>query len=312
MEWQTKIKTESLQDRFTYATRFLFAGSCFATEVAERMRQLHFMVAPDAFGPLFNPASIVSSLERLESRTPFVPADVMHFPYGAFGSLSHHTSFSRGDEAGFLTYANEQLKIASDCFEKAEVIIITLGTAWAYTFQEKVVANCHKMPAHLFKRIFMEPGQITALMTPIIRRHRNKKWIMTVSPIRHWGDGAHGNQLSKSSLLLAIEHLQRTFDDIVYFPSYEIVLDELRDYRYYADDCFHLAPHTIDYILERFFDTVLDQETKDLAGQMKKLNTSYHHKPLFPLSEEYAFFRKKLDKQMSELLQTIGNKRKLY
>lgn len=311
MEWQTKVKAEPLPDRFTYATRFLFAGSCFATEVAQRMRELYFLVAPDAFGPLFNPASIVSSLERLESRVPFVSADVMHFPYGAYGSLSHHTSFSRGDEDVFLEYANEQLKAASDFFEKTNVIIVTLGTAWAYTYQGKVVANCHKMPARLFKRVFMEPEQIAVLMTPLLERHRNKTWIMTVSPIRHWGDEAHGNQLSKSSLLLAIERLQRSFDNMVYFPSYEIVLDELRDYRYYADDQFHLAPQTIDYILKRFFEIAFNHETIGLIRQMQKLNASYKHRPLFPLSDEYTIFRKKLDKLRAELLQTIGTQRKL-
>ncbi|MDD2823685.1 MAG: GSCFA domain-containing protein [Bacteroidales bacterium] len=311
MEWQTKVKVRPLQDRFTYATRFLFCGSCFAQEMALRMHRLHFQVAPDAFGTLFNPASVASALERLEQNRHFELPEVMKFPYGAYGTLHHHTSFSAKDPAAFLENANKLLQEASAFFQKAEVIVVTFGTAWVYTSGGRVAANCHKLPPRLFDRVFLDPRRVTESMAPLLERHRDKLWIMTVSPIRHLGDGAHGNQLSKASLLLAIDQLQQSFGHVFYFPSYEIVLDELRDYRFYASDRCHLTQETADHILERFLEAVADEGTRDLAGKVGKLNASLAHKPFFPESEEYALFSKKLEKQVSELLQTIGNKRKL-
>ena len=312
MEWQTKITAGSLQPPFSYATRFLFAGSCFAQEMAQQMRDLHFQVAEDAFGPLFNPASIASSLERLENPGFFTLQDVMQFPYEAFGSLYHHTSFSRETPEIFLEQANAGLKKASDFFKTAGIVVITLGTAWVYKYNGAVVANCHKMPARQFKRVFLEPADIFNVLAPVIERNWDKKWIMTVSPIRHLADGAHGNQLSKASLHLAVKQLQDRFPGIWYFPSYELVMDELRDYRFYANDRCHLTQETTSYIREQFLEVAADQETRALVRKMEKLNSSYAHKPLFPRSGSYEKFLKNLEKQRAELLQTIGNKIKKY
>jgi len=308
MEWQTKITTEYLQPPFSYANRFLFAGSCFAQEMAQQMKELHFQVAKDAFGPLFNPASIVSALERLEKTGFFKIEDVMQFPYEAFGSLFHHTSFSRETPEAFLENANAGLKEASCFFKKADIIVITLGTARVYKYNGEVVANCHKMPARLFERVFLEPEEIYEIFAPVIQRNKDKKWIMTVSPIRHLADGAHGNQLSKASLHLAVKRLQERFSNIWYFPSYELVMDELRDYRFYGPDRCHLTQETTAYIRDRFLEAAADQETRALVKEMHKLNTSFAHKPLFPRSGSYGKFVKNLEKQEAELLQTIGNK----
>ncbi len=312
MEWQTKITTGSLQPPFSYATRFLFAGSCFAQEMAQQMRDLHFQVAEDAFGPLFNPASIASALERLENPGFFTPEDVMQFSYGAFGSLYHHTSYSQENPALFLGQANADLKKAADFFKTADIVVITLGTAWVYKYKGAVVANCHKMPACLFDRVFLEPSGIFDLLAPLIDRNRDKTWIMTVSPIRHLADGAHGNQLSKASLHLAVKHLQERFPWTWYFPSYELVMDELRDYRFYAADRCHLTQEATSYIRERFMEAAADLETMTLVKEMEKLNASFAHKPLFPRSVSYREFLKNLEKQRAELLQAIGNKIKKY
>jgi hypothetical protein len=312
MEWQTKITTGSLQPPFSYATRFLFAGSCFAQEMAQQMRDLHFQVAEDAFGPLFNPASIASALERLENPVFFTSENVMQFPYEAFGSLYHHTSFSGETPGAFLEHANARLEEASGFFKTAGVIVITMGTAWVYKYNGAVVANCHKMPARLFDRVFLEPSDIYEMLVPVIERNSDKTWIMTVSPIRHLADGAHGNQLSKASLHLAIKRLQERFPGIWYFPSYELIMDELRDYRFYATDRCHLTQEATAYIRERFLEAAADKETRVLVREMEKLNTSFAHKPLFPRSGSYEKFLKNLYKQKAELLQTIGNRIKKY
>ncbi|MFY9116378.1 MAG: GSCFA domain-containing protein [Bacteroidales bacterium] len=311
MEWQTKVEVQLPVERFTYATKFLFLGSCFAEELAAKMRALHFLTAPDAFGPLFNPASIASALERLEGKVLFEVSDVVEFPYGAYGSYNHHTSFSRESPQAFLQHANDCLQKAARYFTDAHVIILTLGTAWVYKHDGKVVANCHKVPMRHFERIFMDPQDIVDKLQPLIQRHKDKKWVLTVSPIRHWADGAHGNQLSKASLLLAVKHLQKTGEHVLYFPSYEIVMDQLRDYRFYASDRFHLTQEAVDYIIQRFFEAVVDNKTMQLLKRVEKLNKSLNHQPFFPDTQVHENFLKKLDKQRDELMETIANTRNL-
>ncbi|NLA14964.1 MAG: GSCFA domain-containing protein [Bacteroidales bacterium] len=311
MEWQTKVAVEPLKNRFSYASRFLFTGSCFAQELAEKMQDLHFQVAPDAFGALFNPASIVSALERLEGAVPFNASEVRKFPYGAYGSFSHHTLFSKKNAAAFLEHANARLQETAVFFEKTNTVILTLGTAWVYLYEGKAVANCHKLPGHYFERVFLEPEQIVDLMTPVLQRNLDKLWVLTVSPVRHLGEGAHGNQLSKASLLLATEYLQKLFDNIYYFPSYEIVMDQLRDYRFYGPDRCHLTQEATNYILKTFIKVALDENTIQLSEKVEKLNKSLLHKPFLSFTEEHALFVKKLDKQRDKLLKTIANKRNL-
>lgn len=311
MEWQTKVEVPSPEERFTYATTFLFLGSCFARELAERMQALHFLTAPDAFGPLFNPASLAAALERLEGNVPFEASDVVAFPYGAYGSYSHHTSFSKESPDVFLQHANENLHKAAEFFKNAQTVILTLGTAWAYLHEGKIVANCHKVPEQHFERMFMQPQEIVARLKPIIERNKSKQWVLTVSPIRHWSDGAHGNQLSKSSLLLAANELCKMEENVFYFPSYEIVMDQLRDYRFYAPDRFHLTQEATNYIIRRFFEAAADEKTILLANKVEKLNKSLAHKPFFPHTPVHENFLRKLDKQRDKLLKTIANTRNL-
>lgn len=310
MEWQTKVTAEFTVERFSYRTRFLFAGSCFSAEISARMRALEFLVAPDPFGVLFNPASICQALERMETRKLFQPGDVVAFPADGYGTYAHHSSFSGPDPLSFLESANRALASASEFFSTADVIIITFGTAWVFTLEGQVVANCHKMPAEYFKRIMLNPMQIADAFSPFLERYPRKQWIFTVSPIRHLADGAHGNQVSKASLLLAITELQQRFPAVSYFPSYEILLDELRDYRFYAPDRCHPSQETIDYIWFRFLDAFFDDKSIEIAGKMERLVKSLAHKPRFPGSEEHAKFVLNIKKQQDEMLKAIGILRK--
>ncbi len=310
MEWQTKVTTEFTIKRFSYRTRFLFAGSCFSAEISTRMRALEFQVAPDPFGVLFNPASICQALERIETGRLFLAGDVVPFPSEGYGTYAHHSSFSRLDSVCFLENANRVLASASDFFSTADVIIITLGTAWIFTLDGQVVANCHKMPAAYFKRTILDPIQIADAFSPLIERYPHKQWIFTVSPIRHLADGAHGNQLSKASLLLAVNELQQRFPAIAYFPSYEILLDELRDYRFYAPDRCHPSQETFDYIWSRFLDALFDKESVEMAGKMERLAKSLAHTPRFSGSEEHSKFVLNIKKQQDEMLKAIGILRK--
>lgn len=235
-------------------------GSCFATEVGQRLIADGCDVTLNPFGVLYNPASICSAIERLESGREFVAADVICRVDDAakgirrYVSYSHHGSFARETPEAFLADANASLKASAAAFAAADTVIITLGTAWVFRLAAtgEVVGNCHKVPAREFRRELMGVDEIAALLAAVIARHPEKRWIFTVSPIRHLADTLHGNQISKSTLLLAIDSVQKRFPEVVYFPSFEIMMDELRDYSWYSpDNGTHPTSAAVDIIYDR-------------------------------------------------------------
>ena len=241
--------------------KVLMTGSCFSTEVGSMLKDSGYDVCLNPFGILFNPSSIASALCRLETARHFSMNDVILRTDDAskdrysYVSFSHHGSFARQTAEDFLENANSALESAARFFAMANVCILTFGTAWVFRHKAdgEVVANCHKLPAREFSREKMTVEEIVALYSPLLERHPEKKWIFTVSPIRHLADGLHGNQTSKSVLLLAIDRLQQLFPaNTVYFPSYEIMIDELRDYRYYGQDGVHPTQEAVKIIFEKF------------------------------------------------------------
>lgn len=272
--------TLSLQDKVTVL------GSCFADAVGSRLAEWGWDASVNPFGTLFNPVSLCNSAARLDSGIPFTEADCVEMGAGAgrIGSFSHHTSFARPTPEAFLANANAVLEVASARWKASNRVLITLGTAWVYRHKEsgEVVANCLKRPAGEFSRECLSVPQVTALLTSLVKRHAEKSFIFTVSPIRHLQDGAHANQLSKATLLLALEAVCAAFPErTAYFPAYEIVLDELRDYRFYAEDMLHPSAQAEDYIFERFIDAVLPPaQRSDLEARRKALLAS-RHRPLY-------------------------------
>ncbi len=234
-------------------TPILMMGSCFSTEVGQRLQEEGYDVTLNPFGILFNPASIARSLERLESREPFTAADVIPRE-GQFCSFHHHGSFRRPSPEAFLENANAALKAGADAFDAAHTVVLTLGTAWIFRHIERnlIVSNCHKVPAREFVRERLSVEETVALLAPVIARHADKRWILTVSPVRHLADGLHGNQVSKSTLILAADTLAERFPNVEYFPSYEIMTGELRDWRWWAANHTHPAPEAVEIICDRF------------------------------------------------------------
>ena len=205
---------------------------------------------------------------------------------------------------------NEKRDKASADLREAEVLLITFGTAYVFNLKEtgEVVANCHKQPSHIFNRNKLSVSEIVSSWTELIeeslRINPDLKIVFTVSPIRHWKDGAHNNQLSKATLLLAIDELVNKFPNLYYFPSYEIVLDELRDYRFYSEDMIHPNDIAIRYIGEIFSDAYFDEETKILCNQWQNIARAIAHRPFNEDTEEYKQFLK----QTLLKLQSIRNK----
>lgn len=258
-------------------------GSCFADEIGARMEAAGFDVLRNPFGTLYNPASIAAAVARLDNANPFTPEDCVEMGSGAgrICSFSHHTSFARPTAEDFLAHANERLSEAAARWRACKQVILTLGTAWVWRALERpgqpVVANCLKRSAREFAHELLSVEACTELLRGIIEVHTDKQFILTVSPIRHLGDGAHANTVSKSTLHLAVHNL---LSSVAYFPAYEIVMDELRDYRFYADDLVHPAPAAIQIFWERFLDacTLPSERERILAAERASHATA--HRPL--------------------------------
>jgi len=231
----------------------LMMGSCFSTEVGKRMQDDGLQVLLNPFGILFNPASICASLERLESVRPFVREDVIERD-GQYCSFHHHGSFRRPTPDEFLAQANDSLTAAAKWYADCDTVILTFGTAWVFRHLERdlIVSNCHKVPAREFSRERLTVTQIVEMFSPLIEKDPSRRWIFTVSPIRHLADGLHGNQVSKSTLILACDQLENSYSNVTYFPSYEIMVDQLRDYKWYAENQTHPTPEAVDLIYGEF------------------------------------------------------------
>lgn len=257
LKLQTPVETDRSKVGVSLNDKIVILGSCFADNMGQKMVDLGFDVCLNPFGTLYNPVSVCNSVARLTSGIPFSKDECVQMGAGAglVCSFSHHTSFARRTEDEFLQVANASLKEASLRWKAASKVIITLGTAWIYEYTRsgETVSNCLKIDAKEFTRRRLSVRETATLLMNMIARHPEKEFMFTVSPIRHFKDGAHGNQISKSTLLLALDEVLAKFPErCEYFPAYEIVLDELRDYRFYAADMIHPSDQAVDYLWSRF------------------------------------------------------------
>ena len=263
-------------------------------------------------GTLYNPASIAQAIT--DTRYPISDTRFLHHN-GLWHSMMHHGSFSCADQQELVRRCEESRLALQSAVAEATTVIITFGTAWVYQMDGEVVANCHKLPANRFVRRRLTVDEIVDMWQPIVASMPGKHWIFTVSPIRHAKDGLHENQISKAILLQAVDILtaQRsnsptgglTSDSaqrgLSYFPSYEIMMDELRDYRFYAEDMVHPSAQAVEYIWQRFIESALADSAVELLPKVEKIVAAATHKPFNPNSEEYATFCKRYLKEAQRL-----------
>ena len=294
MKLQTPVADSPCKVGISYKDRILMLGSCFSDNIGKQLADFGFDVCVNPFGTLYNPESILSAVRRLLSRERFTAEDCEEIGAGdrRTCSFSHHTSPARATREEFLSDANLSLEKAADFFKDCNRIIITLGTSWCYRHigRDMIVSNCLKHPAREYTREFLTADRTSAILQEIMsicnssKGIRPKEFIFTVSPIRHFKDGAHGNQISKASLLLGVEYAIQATDDSQgtipgtdYFPAYEIMMDELRDYRFYAEDMCHPSQQAVDYIRERFLNRALpESEHSELRINMAEYRNRSH------------------------------------
>ena len=280
----TGIKTEKASVPLSPADRTMVLGSCFADSIGERMKAGGFDVCVNPFGTLYNPASLAAAVSRLDSGVPFTPEECVRMGSGSdlVCSFSHHTSFARPTEEEFLAAANASLERASEFWRGCDAVIITLGTArvWRRADTGEVVSNCLKRPGTEFTNGMLSLAEVTSFLKEITDSHSGKRFIFTVSPIRHLGLGARDNTLSKATLHLALNGLQDDCSQVCYFPAYEILTDELRDYRFYAEDLVHPAKIAVDIIWERFLDTFVPDSFRREISDNEKAARRLAHRPM--------------------------------
>jgi len=295
MDFRTIITIPNANQKISHTNQLMMLGSCFTENIGERLHNAKFKVDINPFGILYNPISVANSLDRLINKQLFVEEELFH-SNDQYHSFSHHSRFSATTVAECLQGINERLEQSANNLRQSDFLFITFGTAWVYELKEtgSIVSNCHKLSDKLFSRRRLTVVEIVACYTEFIVKLQqiNPKLqiLFTVSPIRHWKDGAHENNVSKSVLLLAIEELKQQFESISYFPAYELLLDELRDYRFYAEDMFHPNSTTIDYIWNRFSDCYFSKETQRTTTEIEKLKRSLAHRPFNKTGEEYQQF----------------------
>ena len=282
LKLQTPVTDQPCKVGISYDDKILMLGSCFSDNIGRQLADFGFDVCVNPFGTLYNPVSILQSVELLAGSGLFGADDCVQIGAGdeRWCSFSHHTSFARGSVDEFLSNANTALQAARSFFAGCNKIIITLGTAWCFrnVGTGRVVSNCLKRPAAEFVRERLSSAEVTSCLQRIAVLFPDKEFIFTVSPIRHFKDGAHGNQVSKASLLLGVEDFMAGYAGVAdYFPAYEIMMDELRDYRFYAEDMCHPSAQAVDYIRERFITWALPaSEQGRLDENIRSFKRSQH------------------------------------
>lgn len=273
MEFRTQIEPVTGRKPIDHSSSIVMLGSCFTTEVGSRLERDGFDVTVNPMGALYNPATIASAIERALARLPYSPTDLTEYN-GTYHCLDFPTQYQGTDAAELVDRLNNDITALAERLEKADTWIITFGTARVYEFEGRgIVGNCHKLPGYMFTRRLMTVNEIADRWQPLAK---NRRVILTVSPIRHTADGMHGNQISKATLLLAAEQL----DNIEYFPSYEIVIDDLRDYRFYAADMKHPSDVAVDYIYGKFAETYFTPSTLQAAKEARKASLRAAHRPI--------------------------------
>ena len=294
MLFTTPVNIQHSRHEISYDDRILMIGSCFTENISGKLQESYFRVATNPFGILYNPASIARCIEVILDNTPVSELPIVSHN-GLWHSMLHHGDFSRADRQEAEAAFRRSIEEGREALSEASVVIVTFGTAWVYETEGEIAGNCHKLPQDRFVRRRLTAEEIVSEWSGLLRHPllKDKHFIFTVSPIRHIKDGLHENQLSKATLLLAIDQLtgSQVHKFTTYFPSYEILIDELRDYRFFAEDMVHPSSVAVDYIWERFSDTYFSAQTKQEMQPLRKLYCDLHHRPLHPDTEEYKRFR---------------------
>ena len=304
MQFTTKIPIEKSKNPITYESKILALGSCFAENMSEKFQYFKFQIATNPFGIIFNPVSIEKLVNRVVNKIEFTEKDIF-FHNDLWHCYEVHSELSNPDKEEFLKFLNLSIFQSFNLLNQTTHLTITYGTSWVYRNikSNEIVANCHKVPQNHFTKELLSieiiEQSIKNTIGLIKEINPDCNFIFTISPVRHIKDGFVENQQSKAHLIAAMQYPQFNTSD--YFPSYEIMMDELRDYRFYASDMLHPNQTAIDYIWTRFFENYISEKEFSVMQEVCDIQKALHHKPFNPNSESHQKFLRNLNQKMNTL-----------
>lgn len=310
MKLQTQISIpEEKHNPIDYHSTILLVGSCFSMNIGNKLAYYKFQTTQNPFGILFHPKSIEKLITNTVNEKEYTEKDIF-FLNERWHCFDAHSNLSSVDKNELLSNLNSAIKSTHHQIKKSSHIIITLGTAWTYRNIETntTVANCHKVPQKKFVKEILSIDEITECLEGIISLiksiNKNASFVFTVSPIRHLKDGFIENQQSKSHLISAIHQIINNRKKTHYFPSYELMMDELRDYRYYEEDMIHPNRTAINYIWNKFSGVWITEKSKETMKEISTIQNGLSHKPFNPNSIQHQQFIKKLENKIENLKKT--------
>lgn len=312
MELRTTFQVEPSDDKITYNDQVMFIGSCFASSIGSQMEMGRIPVMINPAGTVFNPVSVCNTLDTITNEKQFLLED-LHFYDGTWLSFYHYTDFSSDDPSTVLEKINRKSKEAFDFLKQTRFLFVTLGTSRVYKLKKSdlIVSNCHKIPSEQFESKMLTVDEIVTLWTRQLDKLHllfpHLHVVFTISPVRHWKDGAHGNQVSKSVLFVAVEELLKHDVSSGYFPAYELVMDDLRDYRFYKDDMLHPSTSAVNYIWEAFAGCYLDSNTISTWKEVVKITKAFNHRINTNSESKRVYFAERVLKQISDIKIKVPN-----
>ncbi|WP_329903138.1 GSCFA domain-containing protein [Porphyromonas pogonae] len=307
MEFITRVTPEPMTRKIKFGEQMVFMGSCFSDNIGMYMYHNGFRTLVNPMGTLYNPLSIERCIKKLLKEELFTADDLFEYN-DLYHSFMHHGSYSGIHKKETLDMINDSFLKGINAVQEMEWLCLTWGTAFVYRYKEtgEVVTNCHKIPDYSFERKLCSIEELLQYWEPLIQtlisKNNELKIIITVSPIRHLKDGAHGNQVSKAILHLFTYELQKQFPDhIIYFPAYEIMMDELRDYRFYKEDMAHPSDLAIKYISQKFKDWIITPELYDAMTMLSKIKSTFAHRPLHEDDPNYMLMMEQAEHKLKAL-----------
>jgi len=303
---QTQLPLEIQSPVIDYSSKLVLLGSCFAENIAEKFSYYKFQNNVNPLGVLFHPVAILDLLSRARQNKFYTENDIF-FSNGYWQSFQAHSRLNSTSQSEILDHLNKALKLTQNQLQSASHVILTFGTAWVYKHKQSktTVANCHKQPQSEFDKSILSVDELQDTFNSIISvlKSFNPKVtvVFSISPVRHLKDGFVENNLSKAHLMTALHSVINTTENTHYFPSYELLMDELRDYRFYKQDMVHPNQIAIDYVWEKFQSIWIDADVNSIMQEVNQLQKGFAHKPFNPLAEEHAIFLSTLAKKAEAL-----------
>jgi hypothetical protein len=309
MNLQTQISFRKADKQIDYASELMLLGSCFSEHIGAKLDYFKFRTLQNPFGILFHPLAIENLITRAIQKRGYTPEDLFYHNE-RWHCFDAHSNMSNVSKEKVLEGLNGQLRKTEQLLSKASHIIITLGTGWTYQKRETgvTVANCHKIPQKEFKKQLLTVDEITASLQRTIEQietvNKNTQLVFTISPVRHLKDGFVENQRSKAHLIAAVHDIVNAYADgeksrVAYFESYELMMDELRDYRFYKADMIHPNTLAIDYIWEKFSEVWVSDDAQVTMELVEEIQRGLDHRPFNPNSEQHQKFRESLKEKIS-------------